>query len=145
MAESIMKKIVGDNGLQKDLLVDSAALVDEECKNPIYPPAERKLKEHKIPVIKHLAHQVSVEEFDGHDYVIAMENYNLTVLSTIVGLDKVNDENKVHLLLEFEGDEPIGRKQARDLIDPWYTGDFEIAYQNLLKGCNGLLKFLLKE
>lgn len=145
MAECIMENIIKDNGLENEFHIDSAAAVKEEFQDPIYPPAERKLKEHKIPVKKHLAHQITVEEFDKYDYVIVMENYNLTVLSTIVGLDKVNNEKKVHMILEFAGDEPVSREAAADLVDPWYTGDFEVAYQNLLKGCSGLLAFLKKQ
>ena len=142
MAERVMKDLVKKKGLDKEFEITSGAVSDEEWGNPIYPPAKRKLAEHAISSSGHSAHKISRAEFDENDLVIVMDCLNLTWLARIVGDEKVADHDKVHMLMEFAEDTIVPREKATDVADPWYTGDFETTYREVVAGCNGILNFL---
>ena len=142
MAEYIMKDLIRRRGLEHEFEITSGAVSDEEWFNPIYPPAQKKLREKGIPFGKHSAHKISAAEFASQDLVIVMDKSNLRWLNRIVGdyssvdagssLKDSGIPGKVHMMMEFAG-------LARDVADPWYTGDFEQTYQDVLAGCKGLL------
>ena len=73
-------------------------------------------------------------DYEEYDYLIAMEQFNIRNMMRILGSDP---KQKVYRLLDFTD-------QPGDIDDPWYTDDFETAYQEILKGCKGLLRFLEK-
>lgn len=143
MAEYIMKDLVAKAGVEKMFEITSGAVSDEEWFNPIYPPAQRKLREKGVPFGRHSAHKISQAEFDAQDLVIVMDRSNLRWLTRIVGdfssvkegasLNDSGISGKVHMMMEFAG-------EARDVADPWYTGDFEQTYQDVLAACLGLLE-----
>ena len=145
MGEYILKHMVKERGLSDQFSIASAAISDEERGNPVYPPAQRKLAEKGVPFGNHSAHKISKEEFDSQDLVIVMDRSNLKWLSRIVGdcmdaqagesLEGSGISGKVHMMMEFAGN-------PRDVADPWYTGDFEKTYQDVLAGCTGLLKLI---
>ena len=128
MAEYVMKDLVRKAGREDEFEITSGAVSDEEWFNPIYPPAQRKLREKGVPFGHHSAHKISPEEFGAQDVVVVMDSSNLRWLSRIVG----DFHGKVHMMMEYAG-------QSRDVADPWYTGDFEQTYQDVLAGCKGLL------
>lgn len=132
MAEYIMKDIVRKAGIEDQFMITSGAVSDEEWGNPIYPPAQRKLREKGIPFGHHSAHKISAKEFAEQDVVVVMDRSNLRWLSRIVG-----DMTGVHLMMEYAG-------EMRDVADPWYTGDFETTYNDVVEGCKGLLSSLTK-
>lgn len=143
MAEYVMKDLVRKAGLESRFEITSGAVSDEEWLNPIYPPAQRKLREKGVSFGKHSAHKISPAEFKEQDLVIVMDKSNLRWLARIVGdyssieagkaLECSGISGKVHMMMEFAG-------LSRDVADPWYTGDFEQTYQDVLAGCNGLLE-----
>ena len=149
MAEYVMKDLIRKRGLENEFEVTSGAVSDEEWFNPIYPPAQKKLREKGISFGKHSAHKINVEEFNAQDLVIVMDQSNLRWLSRIVGdftsvdagaaLKESEIKGKVHLMMEFAGSDC---SSPRDVADPWYTGDFEQTYQDVLASCNGLLDLL---
>ena len=137
MAEFIMKDLVEKNGLSSDFYIESAATSTEEIGNPIYPPAKSELARHKIGVpgnelglSQKRARQMTHADYDRFDYIIGMENLNLSYMNRILGGDP---EGKVHLMMDFT-DHP------EDIDDPWYTGDFSGVYKQILEGCECLLK-----
>lgn len=142
MAEYVMKDLVENAGLEKHFDISSGAVSDEEWFNPIYPPAQRKLCEKGVRFGNHSAHKISPAEFEEQDLIIVMDRSNLRWLERIVGdytnvaegevLKDSDIRGKVHMMMEFAG-------LARDVADPWYTGDFEQTYQDVLAGCKGLL------
>lgn len=132
MAEFVMKDLVRQAGLCAQIEVDSAATSTEEIGNPVYPPARRKLAEHGLSCGAKTARQVTREDCARYDHLIVMDRSNLRNLQHF--LDD-NTRGKVHLLMEYAGG-------ARDVADPWYTGDFEAAWQDILAGCTGLLRTL---
>ena len=133
MAEYVMKDLVSKAGLENQFEITSGAVSDEEWFNPIYPPAQRKLREKGVPFGRHSAHKISPDEFHEQDVVIVMDRSNLRWLSRIVGESAM--VGKVHMMMEYAG-------LSRDVADPWYTGDFEQTYQDVLAGCKGLLEEL---
>jgi len=130
MAEFIFKALVKARGMEDLYLIESAAVSDEECGNPIYPPAKRCLKQHGVPFdSSKTARTVTKADYDVFDRIICMDRSNLRWLSGIIGDDP---ENKVHLMMSYTG-------SSRDVADPWYTGDFETTFQDILAGCESML------
>lgn len=135
MAEFIMKALVRERGVEQDFEIASAATSREEIGNPLYPPARHTLQKHGIPLGSHAAKQITGADYDYYDKIVAMEAYNLHNLRPFVGNDP---HKKVSLLMDYTC-------RSGDVADPWYTGDFETAYRDILEGCRGLLKTLTEK
>ena len=131
MAEFVMKELVKKAGIEDQLQIASAATSAEEVGNPVYPPARRKLAEHGISCAGKTAQQVRKRDYADYDLLIGMDQANIRNLRQICGGDP---DRKIHLLLEYAGD--LGQEVA----DPWYTGDFEATWQDVLAGCRGILR-----
>ncbi len=131
MAEYVMKDLVSKAGLEDEFEITSGAVSNEEWFNPIYPPAQRKLREKGVPFGKHSAHKISAAEFADQDLVVVMDRSNLRWLSRIVGEQAM--QGKVRMMMDFAG-------MSRDVADPWYTGDFEQTYRDVLAGCRGIIE-----
>ena len=132
MAEFVMKDLVKKAGLEKQFQIDSAATSTEEIGNPVYPPAKRKLREHGIDCAGKIARQLRNNDYDDYDLLIGMDNANLRNMHRICGGDYAN---KLHLLMDYT-DRP------GEVADPWYTDNFEITWNDVLEGCQGLLESL---
>ena len=130
MAEFIMRDLVTHAGLGGKFHIASAATSTEELGNPVYPPARRKLAEHGISCAGKTARQLTQEDYSQYNLLIGMDRTNLRNMSYILGGDP---EEKLHLLLEFAG------RSGEGIADPWYTGDFESTFRDVLAGCKGLL------
>ena len=130
MAEFVMKDMVKKAGLERDFQIESAATSTEEIGNPVYPPACRKLAEHGIECSGKTARQLRNNDYEEFDLLIGMDRANLRSMYRICGGDFAD---KMRLLMDFT-DRP------GDVADPWYTDDFEATWQDVLAGCQGLLK-----
>ena len=130
MAEFVLKDLVKKAGLESQFYIESAATSTEEIGNPVYPPACRKLAEHGIGCAGKTARQLRNEDYDQFDLLIGMDKANLRNMYRICGGDY---DDKMHLLMEFAG------RPDTEVADPWYTGDFEATWQDVLAGCQGLL------
>lgn len=134
MAEFIMKALVRRAGAEADFSIASAATSAEELGNPIYPPARRKLAEHGIEYGGKTARQLRREDYAAWDLLIGMDRANLQGMRRICGGDP---QGKLSLLLDWT-------EQPRDVADPWYSGDFETAFQDISRGCRSLLAALAR-
>ena len=134
MAEYVMKDLVKKAGLEAEFQIASAATSREEIGNPVYPPAQRKLAEHGISCEGHAARQLCSRDYEEYDLLIGMDKANLHNMFRICGGDF---NNKMHLLLEYAG------RPDQEVADPWYTGDFDSTWQDVLEGCEGLLDNLM--
>lgn len=130
MAEFVMKDLVQKAGLEHAFSIASAATSTEEIGNPVYPPARRKLAQHGIGCAGHAARQLRRDDYDRYDYLIGMDSANLRNMHRICGGDPAG---KISLLLDWT-DRP------GSVADPWYTGDFEATWQDVLEGCRNLLE-----
>ena len=134
MAEYVMKDLVHKAGLDNQFEIASAATSNEEYGNPVYPPARKNLAEHGIGCKDHAAHQITKQEYHYYDYIIAMEHSNLRNLERVIGPDT---EGKISLLMNH-----VYNPTHIDVADPWYTGDFESTWLDVLAGCSALLEEL---
>lgn len=132
MAEFVMKDLVKKAGLESQFRIASAATSTEEIGNPVYPPARRKLAEHGIGCAGKTARQLTRADYKQYDLLIGMDSANLRNMRRICGGDP---DGKMHLLMEYAG-------HPSDVADPWYTGDFETTWWDVLSGCKGLLERL---
>ena len=142
MAEFIMKHLVAQAGRASDFEIASAAVSTEEIGNDIYPPAKRMLSAKNIPFIHHAARQMTRADYAYYDYIVCMDQSNLRWMHYIIGEDT---DHKVSLMMEWPKFEIINHKSqitndVPDVSDPWYTGDFTKAYDDILEGCQGMLK-----
>ena len=135
MAEFIFRDMVAKRGLAAEFSIASAATSREEIGKPVYPPAKRKLKEHGIDPAGKTARQMTAQDYKDYDYLLAAERYNIRNMERITGGDP---QHKIFRLLDFS-DRP------RDIADPWYTGDFDEAWDDIVEGCQAFLKWLGKE
>ena len=135
MAEFVMKDLVQKAGRADDFYIESAATSTEELGNPVYPPARQKLAEHGISCKGKTARQLRRSDYDRFYLLIGMDRWNLRNMERIFGGDP---EGKVRPLLSFAG-------RNADVADPWYSGKFDIAYADILEGCEALLDYLEKE
>ena len=137
MAEQVMRHLVKKKGLSDRVQVASSATSTEEIWNgigsPIYPPARRELARHSIPMDENKrAVQLRREDYEKYDLFVGMDGANIRNMHRILGGDPAG---KIHKLLEYAG-------RDADVADPWYTGEFDRTYADLLEGCNALLSSL---
>ena len=132
MAEFVMKELVNKAGLSQQFYIESAATSTEEIGNEVYPPAKRKLAEHGISCKGKTARQMTRADYDRFDLLIGMDAWNRRNMERICGGDP---DGKIHLLLDYT-------TRPADVADPWYTGNFEATWQDVLAGCQCLLDYL---
>lgn len=134
MAEFVMKDLVKKAGRTAEFEIASAATSTEEIGNPVYPPARRKLAEHGISCTGKAARQLTRADYDRWDLLIGMDQANLHNMRRLFPDDP---EQKLHLLMDYTS-------RPGQVADPWYTGDFEATWRDVLEGCQGLLDKLQK-
>ena len=135
MAEFVLKDMVAKRGLSDDFVIASAATSREEIGNPVHPGTQRKLAQVGISTAGKYAVQVTKADYDRYDYLLAMDSSNLRNLSRLFPSDP---GKKIHRLLDFS-DHP------RDIADPWYTGNFDMTYDDVVEGCEAFLKYVLNK
>ena len=135
MAESVMTHLVTQAKRNHEFVIDSAAVSREEIGNGVYPPAKRKLASVGISCSMHHARQVTKADYEEYDYLLVAERYNIPNLMRQI---KEDPDQKVYRLLDFS-DRP------RDIADPWYTGDFDVTYDDIMEGLESFLEHLKKE
>jgi protein-tyrosine phosphatase len=138
MAEFIMKSLVEKASVEEHFHIESSATSREEIGNGIYPPAERTLSMHGIACKGHHARQFTVDNYNEFDLVVVMEDYNKRNLTRLIGCDC---KGKVWKLLDFTAEDPAPGIGA-DISDPWYHGDFDKTYKEILSGCKALMQHL---
>lgn len=132
MAEFVMKDLVRKAGRAAEFSIASAATSTEELGNPVYPPARRMMAAHGIDCTGKTARQLRKADYAQYDYLIGMDQANFRNMQRMCGGDP---DGKIHLLLDFT-DRP------GQVADPWYTGDFQATWEDVLEGCEGLLRHI---
>ena len=130
MAEFIFKALAKARGVEGRYYVESAAVSDEEIGNPIYPPAKRCLSQHGVWFDQgKRARKLTPADYDRFDRIVCMDASNLRLIKHIIPSDP---DGKIHLMMSYAG-------TGRDVADPWYTGDFEATFQDLLLACESMI------
>ncbi len=124
MGEYVLKDMVKKAGVSERFEIASAAVSREEIGNPVYPPARRELAKHGISCEGHAARQVTMKDYHHFDRIYYMDSSNARWLSRMLP----RDPEKIRPLL------------ARDVADPWYTGDFERTWQDIVEGCRNIME-----
>lgn len=140
MAEMIFKKMVADAGREHEYEIASAATSTEEIGNDIYPPAKECLRRHGIPFTRRGARQMTRGDYAYYDRIFVMDQNNLRylhwqmpeIVQQLSGRQYGDPQGKIQLLMELVGN-------PRDVADPWYTGNFEATYNDVVTGCKALL------
>lgn len=133
MAEFIFKALANAYGMAEHFYVESAAVSTEEIGCGIYPPARRCLTQHGVPFDNaKTARQVTRQDYAKFDRIICMDSSNLRRIRRIIPDDP---EGKIHLMMSYTG-------SGRDVADPWYTGDFETTFHDILNACQAMLSQL---
>ena len=132
MAESVMTYIIKQRRLESQFEIASAATSREEIGNPPHYGTVEKLRSVGIPVVPHRAIQMTKADYQKYDYLIGMDSMNIRNMLRIIGSDT---EYKVYKLLSFSD-------SSRDIADPWYTGNFDVTYNDIVEGCEALLAYL---
>ncbi len=133
MAEFVLRDMVTKRGMGDRFQISSAATSTEEIGNSVHRGTREKLKQQGISTEGKYAVQLKKQDYEKYDYIIAMDQNNLKNIKKIIGEDK---EKKVFLLLSFA-------QENRDIADPWYTGNFDKTYEDIVKGCKGFLEKIL--
>lgn len=134
MAEFVLKELVRKENLDTEFYITSAATSNEEIGNGVHYGTIKKLTEMNIPIEKRTAIKLQKEDYHKYDFIIGMEDYNIKNINKIVGQD---NENKIYKLLDFTNDD-------KDIADPWYTGNFDKTYEDILEGCIAFLNYCKK-
>ena len=132
MAEMVFKHLIRQQHIDHLFYVDSAATSREEIGCNVHRGTRRKLAEVGIPCSDHYATQLTKADYDKYDYLIVMDTANIRELKWIIPSDP---EGKVSMLLDYAG------REGESIADPWYTGDFDETYEDVLAGCEGLLEY----
>ena len=132
MAEFVMKDLVKKAGLEWAFEIASAATSTEEIGNPVHHGTRNKLAEYGISTAGKYARQMTKRDYEAYDYLIGMDDWNIRNMLRIVGKDP---EHKIKKLLEFA-------ESTKDIADPWYTGNFDVTYDDIVEGCEAFLKTL---
>lgn len=136
MAEYIFKKMLEDQDLTSEFYVASAATSSEEIYNgvgnPVYPPAKRELAKHGIICSEKRAVQITRDDYERYDLLIGMDEANIRNMKRVFGGDA---QGKIHMLLEYAGID-------RGIADPWYSGNFVVTYNDIVTGCEALLRYI---
>jgi len=131
MAQFVFRQIVNEKGLSDYFEIDSAATesYNEMCHAGIYPETREILKAKRVPFEEHYSRRIRKTDYEYYDYIIAMDDNNIRAIQALLGFDT---EHKIHRLLDYT-DHP------RNIKDPWYTGNFEECYQDIVEGCEAFL------
>jgi len=135
MCESVLTHIVKQRHIDHLFEINSAATSREEIGNTPHYGTVNKLRQVGIPVVPHRAVQMTAKDYDYYDYLIGMDSANIRNMNRIAGGDP---DGKIYKLLTFVD-------SGRDVADPWYTGDFDATYEDVVAGCEGFLAFLKRE
>ena len=133
MAEFLLKDIVNKRGLADAFEIASAATSREEIGNPVHYGTRTKLAQFGISVAGKHAVQVTKRDYEYYDLLLVMDSNNIRNLRRVLGEDT---QNKVHLLLDYT------ERKGESIADPWYTGDFDVTYNDIMEGLAGLLQQL---
>ena len=135
MAEFVFRDMITRQGLSEQFQVASAATSSEELGNPVHYGTRNKLREHGISTEGKYAVRLEAKDAAGYDYLIGMDSRNMMNMKRILGSA---GEEKMYRLLDFT-DRP------GDIADPWYTGNFDLTYEDVVRGCEALLQYLLEQ
>ena len=134
MAEFVLKDMVKNKGLESSFYICSAATSSEAIGEIVHFGTRRKLKQVGITTDGKIAIKFNPSDYDKYDYIIVMDERNISNIYKLLG---DGDYKKIHKLLDFTS-------RKGDIADPWYTGNFDVTYDDIYEGCEALIEYILK-
>ena len=134
MAQYVLQHMVEQACMAEQFYIDSAATSYEEIGNGVHSGTRRKLAQVGIYCGNHKARHLEKSDYDQFDYIIGMDSANMKNIARIVGSDY---KGKVYKLLQFAG-------ESGDIADPWYTGNFDETFDDVMEGCQAFLSYLME-
>ena len=139
MAEYVMKALVKEAGMAERFVIASAATNTEELGNPVHGGTQAKLRQEGIPCPQRRAVRLHARDLEDWDWLLGMDSRNIINMRQILRLREGDPGwEKVRRLLDFT-------PHPRDIADPWYTGDFDAAFEDVMEGCRALFKHILQK
>lgn len=134
MAQIIFENIIKEQGLGNIFEIDSAGTegYNEACHAGIHRGTKEILRKKGISFLEHYSRKIRINDYEYYNYIVTMDNENIKDIKYIIGHDK---DNKIKRLLDYTNN-------PRNIKDPWYTGNFEETYDDIVEGCNAFLKYL---
>lgn len=134
MAQIVLENMVKELEIENEFEIDSAGTegYNEMCHAGIHRGTKEILTRKRIPFTEHYSRKIRKHDYDYYDYIIAMDSENISDMEYIVGYDK---DNKIKRLLDYT-------TKPRNIKDPWYTGNFDETYEDVVEGCEAFLKYL---
>ncbi len=130
MAEYLFKDYIKKKNLDNKFYIESCATSSEEIGNPVHYGTKKILSNLSINCSNKRARKITQSDFENFDYIIAMDYNNIRWLQNYKGNEKVK------LLLDYTNN-------PRDVKDPWYTGNFNETYNDIILGIEGFFKYLV--
>ena len=135
MAEFLFLDMVKKSGLGDKFYIASSATSTEEIGNGVHSGTKKIFDRLGISTKGKYAVQLTAADGEQFDYFIGMDNRNIINMKAI--LDS-SYHKKISKLLDYS-DNP------RDISDPWYSGNYEMTYRDILEGCEAFLQFVFRE
>ena len=134
MAHMVFQNMVNEKGVESEFEIDSAGTegYNEMCHAGIHRGTKEILNRKNIPFEEHYSRRIKKSDYEYYDYIIAMDEENIYDIQSIVGKDK---DNKIKRLLDYSNN-------PRNIRDPWYTGNFDETYDDVVEGCEAFLEYL---
>lgn len=135
MAEYIFRDKIEKLGLRDQFHIASAATSTEELGNPPHHGTQKILSDLGISCYGKRAVQIRKKDYEAYDFILAMDDRNIKNMKRIFGEDK---DHKIHKFLDFS-------QEPRNIADPWYTGNFDRTYEDIVEACDSFLEYLDQE
>ena len=134
MAEFVFKQMVAERGLSAEFEIASAATegYNEMCHAGIHHGTKAILKAMHVPFEEHYSRRIRPNDYAYYNYILAMDDSNIEDIQAVIGQDT---EHKIYRLLDFTS-------HPRNIQDPWYTGNFDETYWDIVEGCDAFLKYM---
>ncbi len=139
MAEYVLKDMVQKAGLGDCFYIDSAATSTEEIGHSVHHGTRRKLDACGVPVGDHRAIRMTARDYESYDFLLGMDHHNIANMYRLAGITAKDDQpQKIWALLDFSN-------HPRDIADPWYTGNFDETYADVVEGCKAFLNYVKEQ
>jgi len=132
-AEGVFRHLVTRNQLDKQISIDSAGTHAYHIGEPPDRRAQRAALRRGVDLSQQVARRFEAADFDTFDYVLAMDNDNLEILSSLC---PGSHEQKLSLFLDF-----APQLDEDEVPDPFYGGErgFERVLDLIEAASEGLL------
>lgn len=137
MAQMVFENLVRENGLEDAFEIDSAGTegYNEMCHAGIHRGTKEILTRKGVPFSEHYSRKLQKKDYEYYDYILAMDMENINDIEYIVGKDR---DNKIKRLLDYTNN-------PRNIKDPWYTGNFDETYDDVVEGCSAFFEYINKQ